>query len=65
VPHITLILDDQFFAADKHTQQINIKLNRSAFSVDTAVLREYERLKQMATYYLFFATLLPPYNQPS
>ena len=61
LPNISLFLDDQFFAPGQAYTALSrasswdaVKipcLNRNAFSVDAAVLREYERLEQKSTDY--------------
>ena len=61
LPNISLFLDDQFFAPGQAYTALSrapswdaVKipcLNRNAFSVDAAVLREYKRLEQKSTDY--------------
>jgi hypothetical protein len=59
-------MDDQFFAAGQAYTALSRApswnavqipcLNKSAFSVDNAVLREFERLEQIATSHPFVAS---------
>ena len=72
LPHISLFLDDQFFAVGQAYTALSRApswdavdipcLNKTAFSIDTAVLNEYERLQQKAISLPFF---LSPQHQPS
>src|SRR6185312_10142060 len=70
LPHISLMLDDQFFAPGQAYTALSRApswdvveipcLNKNAFSVDRTVLQEYERLQQMATSHSFFTSLTQP-----
>jgi len=64
------MLDDQFFATGQAYTALSRApswdvvqipcLTKNAFSVDSTVFQEYERLQQIATLHSFFASLPQP-----